>query len=114
MKSNVTGVVLFHGLPREFWLLFDHARELQYGQQPNNQFLKDLFRSRASALGVRLDAPFNPHVTSTGLMELVTSPWPTIVQNSGFDEEDDGDDDGIAPDWDATSRRGAGARLIWG
>jgi casein kinase I family protein HRR25 len=36
-------------------------------------------------------------------MKLVTSSWPTIVQNAGFDdtnEEDDGDDDGIGPDWD--------------
>ncbi|KIM81171.1 hypothetical protein PILCRDRAFT_821610, partial [Piloderma croceum F 1598] len=102
MKSNVTGAVLFHGLPREFGQLFDHARELQYGQQPNYQFLKGLLRSRASALGVRLDAPFNPHVTSTRLMELVTLLWPTIVQDSGFDDtnEEDGDDDGIGPDWD--------------
>jgi len=103
MKTNVTGAVLFHGLPREFGQLFDHARELRYGQQPNYQFLKGLFRSRASALGVRLDAPFNPHVTGTGSMELVTSSWLTIVQDSGFDdtnEEDDGDDDGVGPDWD--------------
>ena len=85
-RTNVTGAVLFHRLPREFVQLFYHARELRYGQQPNYQFLKGLFRSRASALGVQLDAPFNPHVTSTGFMELVTSPWPTIVQNSGFDD----------------------------
>jgi hypothetical protein len=99
-RTNVTGAVLFHRLPREFVQLFYHARELRYGQQPNYQFLKGLFRSRASALGVRLDTPFNPHVTSTGFMELVTSPWPTIVQNSGFDdtnEEDDGDDDEVGP-----------------
>jgi hypothetical protein len=103
MKTNVTGVVLFHGFPPEFGQLFDHARELRYGQQPNYQFLKGLFRSRASALGVRLDAPFNPHVASTELMEPVTSSWPIIVQKSGLDdkdEEDDGDDHGIGPDWD--------------
>ena len=103
MKANVTGAVLFHGLPREFGQLFDHARELQYGQQPNYQFLKDLFRSRASALGVPLDASFNLHVAGIELMEPVTSPWPAIVGNSGFDdtnEDDDEDDDGIGPDWD--------------
>lgn len=64
----------------------------------SNQFLKGSFQSRASALSVRLDAPFNPHVPSTGLMELVASPWPTIVQNSVFDdtdEEHDTDDDGV-------------------
>jgi hypothetical protein len=105
MKSTITGAVLFHGLPREFGELFDHARELRYDQQPNYQFLKGIFRSRACAIGVRLDEPFNNHSAGMGSMgdELVTPSWPPVEQFSEFNdtsEEEEDDDGGVGPDWD--------------
>ncbi|KIM74256.1 hypothetical protein PILCRDRAFT_80244 [Piloderma croceum F 1598] len=105
MKTAITGAVLFSGLPREFGELFDHARELRYDQQPNYQLLKGIFRSRACAIGVQLDEPFNNH--STGMEsigdELVAPSWPLVEQFTGFNdagEEEEDDDCGVGPDWD--------------
>jgi hypothetical protein len=105
MKTTITGAVLFGGLPREFRELFDHARELRYDQQPNYQFLKGIFRSRACAIGVQLDEPFNNHSAGVGSMgdELVAPSWPPVEQFTKFydaSEEEEDDDGEVGPDWD--------------
>jgi casein kinase I family protein HRR25 len=105
IKTNITGAVLFDGLPREFGQLFNHAHELRYDQQPDYQFLKGIFRSRARAIGVQPDELFNNHSAGIGSMveELVKPSWPTVEQYSELDDESEEEEeveDGIGPDWD--------------
>ena len=105
MKTAITGSVLFGGLPREFGQLFDHARELRYGQQPNFQYLRAIFRCLARTVGLQDDEPFKNYSDGMGSMEdeLVTPSWPTVEQYAEFDDasEKEEDDDGeVGPDWD--------------